>query len=101
VAINPADALAMQLAKADTSGVYLVPPALNAQVIAVPVVPAGQVLAFDATATALALREQVAVEIGLDADDWSKNLRTLLCETRQLAVSRKPAQVLYGPLTAA
>jgi HK97 family phage prohead protease len=99
VAINPADALAMQLAKADSSGVYLVPPSLNAQVIAVPVVPAGQVLGFDVSAVALALREQVAVEIGLDADDWSKNLRTLLCETRQLAVSRKPAQVLYGPLT--
>jgi HK97 family phage prohead protease len=101
VAVNPADALAMQLAKADTSGVYLLPPALPASIIAVPVVPAGQVLAFDVSAAALAMREQVAVEIGLDADDWSKNLRTLLCETRQLAVSRKPAQVLHGPLVAA
>ncbi|WP_341675220.1 phage major capsid protein [Niveibacterium sp. SC-1] len=99
VAVNPADALEMKLTKADTSGVYLVAPQIDATVVQVPAIPAGKALAFDTSAVALAMREQVAVEIGLDGDDWSKNMRTLLAETRALAISRRPALVLYGDLT--
>src|SRR5262249_5371944 len=46
-AVNPADALTQQLAKASGSGIYLgLPPGLQASIAPLAVVPAGKVLAF-------------------------------------------------------
>jgi hypothetical protein len=41
------------------------------------------------------------VAIGVNADDFTKNLRTVLAEARGLPLVRAPARVLVGDLIAA
>ncbi len=98
VAINPDDYLSMQLAKADSSGVYLgLPPTLAATVVAVPAVESGKLLAFaPGSGAAWADRDGVAVVAGLKNDDLTRNLMTLLCEARGEVLRYNVKHVAFG-----
>ena len=56
--------------------------------------------ASDGSGLCFALRDDLDVAIGLDADDFTKNLRTALAEARGLPFVRPPVRVLAGDLTA-
>jgi HK97 family phage major capsid protein len=103
VTLNPGDYLSMQLAKADSSGVYLgVPASLASRVVAVPAVASGKLLAFaPGSGATWADREGVNVQIGLKNDDFTKNIRTILAECRGATLVRDAQHVVYGDLTAA
>lgn len=101
-AVNPADLLGAQLAKAEGSGIYLgLPPGLNAQVVGAPQVPAGSVLAWGSQFGFWASREEVTVLLGLINAQFTSNLRTVLAETRGALVVSVPKYIAYGPVTAA
>lgn len=105
IAMNPADYVELFLRKADGSGAYLGLPA------GVPLptirqsaaVPAGQFLANanDGSGAAVAIRQEVAVMVGLQNDNLTRNLRTVLAEGRMVGLVRAPARVLVGPLVSA
>jgi hypothetical protein len=104
VGVNPLDFAAMATQKAQGGGNYLgVSP-----LIAIPVIvqssaiPQGKLLASAADGTGLcfALRADLDVQVGLDADDFTRNLRTVLAEARGLPFVRAPVRVLAGDLTA-
>ena len=103
VTLNPTDYLSMQLAKAEGSGEYLgVPASLASRVVAVPAVASGKMLAFaPGSGAAWADREGVSVQIGLKNDDFTRNIRTILCECRGATMVRDEQHVVYGDLTAA
>src|SRR5882672_1085586 len=105
VGVNPADFAAMAIAKAVGGGAYLGVSPLMAMpaIIQSAAIPAGKLLASasDGSGLCFALRADLQVAIGLDADDFTKNLRTALAEARGLPFVRAPARVLAGDLTAA
>jgi len=96
VALNPADLVGIDTAKASTSGVYIGRPPINGQLVGVPSIPAGKMLAFASEAAYLAERESVNVVAGLANDDFTKNLVRLLAEWRGITVIQVPALMLYG-----
>ena len=100
--LSPADYAAMMLTKASTSGNWLGLP----QGIDVPTivqssgVPSGKVLVTASSDGAfVALRQQVEAMIGLDADDFTKNLRTVLVEGRFAFGVRNAGLSYAGDLT--
>ena len=64
-------------------------------------VPAGNVLAWGSQFGFWANREEVTLLIGVIDQQFIKNIRTVLAETRGALVVSVPAFVLYGPVTAA
>lgn len=90
VVLKPADWLAITTAKAATdgqylSGAYLAPlPELlrGLRVVLSPTVTAGKVMVLDSSQFELLVVEDLAVEIGTDADDFTRNQRTILGEMR-------------------
>lgn len=89
ILLNPADAAAMELTK-DTNGQYTYPVFVNEAgmsvkgipVIENPGVAAGDFYVGDFTKSNLRLREEMNVQVGYVNDDFTKNLVTILCETR-------------------
>jgi HK97 family phage prohead protease/HK97 family phage major capsid protein len=96
VAMNPADIVAIDTAKASGSGVYIGRPPIAGQLVGVPSIPAGKLLAFASEAAYLAEREAVNVIAGLANDDFTKNIVRLLAEWRGATVIQLPALILYG-----
>jgi HK97 family phage major capsid protein len=96
VAMNPADIVAIDTAKASTSGLYIGRPPINGTLVGVPAVPAGKLLAFASEAAYLAERESVNVIAGLANDDFTKNIVRLLAEWRGVTVVQLPQLMLYG-----
>lgn len=88
--LNPADLAAARKATATGSGVYVFEPSESgpATLHGLPFtvsnsVPSGTVLVGSfATAGIAYRRDELRVEVGYDADDWSKNLVTLRVEER-------------------
>jgi HK97 family phage major capsid protein len=89
ILLNPADAAAMELTK-DTNGQYTYPVFVNEAgmsvkgipVIENPGVTAGNFYVGDFTKSNLRIREEMNVQVGYVNDDFTKNLVTILCETR-------------------
>ena len=96
VVMRPADWLAITTAKATGSGEYLsgaylapLPELLRGmKVVLSPTVTAGKVLVVDSSQIELLVVEDLNVEIGTDADDFTKNVRTILGELRVVPTFR-------------
>ena len=96
VVMRPADWLAITTAKATGSGEYLsgaylapLPELLRGMTVVLsPTVTAGKVLVVDSSQIELLVVEDLNVEIGTDADDFTKNVRTILGELRVVPTFR-------------
>ena len=95
VVLKPADWLAITTATATggeyLSGAYLSPlPELlrGLKVVLCPTVTAGKVMVADSSQFELLIVEDLAVEIGTDADDFTSNVRTILGEMRVIPTFR-------------
>lgn len=95
VVLKPADWLAITTATATggeyLSGAYLSPlPELlrGLKVVLSPTVTAGKVMVLDSSQFELLVVEDLAVEIGTDADDFTRNVRTILGEMRVIPTFR-------------
>lgn len=90
VAMRPSDWLALQVARGTANdhylaGSYLAPlPELlrGMRVVLSPTVAAGKCHVIDSAMCELLIVDDMSVEIGTDADDFTKNLRTILGEVR-------------------
>jgi len=88
IVLNPVDVAAMKLTK-DLNENYIFPVTLPGQtkVMEVPVVSnarmtSGSFLVMDSTKGNLRIREGITFDIGYENDDFTKNLVTILAETR-------------------
>lgn len=90
VALNPADWLSITTARGTANDHYLsgnytgvLPMSLRGlNVVLSPTVTAGKALVMDSVHIELLVVDQMTIEVGTDADDFSKNLRTILGEIR-------------------
>lgn len=89
VVMRPADWLALTTVKSTTgeylSGSYLAPlPELlrGLKVVLSPTITAGKVMVLDSSQIELLIVEDMAVEVGLVDDDFTRNVRTILGEMR-------------------
>lgn len=88
--INPIDAANMDLAKSEDDGHYLLPPFVSQSgmlIAGVPVVvdnniTVGNLLIGDMTKYKILMYENFVIKVGLDSDDFSKNLVTIIAEMR-------------------
>ncbi len=83
--LSPTDYATMMLAKASTAGSWMgLPQGIEMpRIVQSSGMPAGKVLVTAGTDGAfVALRQQIETQIGLDGDDFTKNLRTVLVEGR-------------------
>lgn len=100
VAMNPLDWQTIRLLKT-TDGIYIWGSPSEAgprtiwglSVALAQVLPADQGAVFDSTFTELAIRKNVTVEVGLNADDWAKNRQTLRAEMRAAFLVYRPTAV--------
>lgn len=89
ILLNPEDCAAMDLTK-DTDGQYTYPRfsddggqrVKGLPIVENPGVPAGTFYVGDFTKSNLRIREEMNVQVGYVNDDFTKNLMTVLCETR-------------------
>lgn len=89
VVVNPVTAAVMDMRKL-TDGQYVIPPFVSAsgqlvaglQVITNTGITAGNFLVGDFRKSNLAIREEINISVGYDADDFTKNLVTILAEVR-------------------
>ncbi|RIX41511.1 MAG: phage major capsid protein [Rhodocyclales bacterium GT-UBC] len=95
VIMRPADWLSITVAKSTTgeylSGSYLspLPEGLRGlKVVLSPTITAGKVLVVDSSQIELLIVDDLIVEIGTDADDFTKNVRTILGEMRVIPTFR-------------
>lgn len=96
VAMTPADWLAIVTAKASGSGEYLSGAYLSAlpetlrsmRIVLSPTVTSGKALLLDSAHVEMLVCEDMAVEIGTDSDDFTKNIRTILGEMRVIPTFR-------------
>jgi len=96
VCMTPDDWLAVVTAKASGSGEYLSGAYLAAlpenlrglRVVLSPTITAGKALLLDAGYFELLTVEDMPIDIGTDADDFTKNMRTILGEVRVIPTFR-------------
>ena len=106
VAANSSDVLTQSLAKASTAGTYLgKPEALTepgVHFIESASVATGKLIGFDASGNGPIIGDRAAVSasLGLDSDDFTRNLRTMLVEARAVCAVRDPQKVIYGNASA-
>lgn len=88
--VNPIDAANMDLSKSADDGHYLLPPFVSqngmvvsgVQVIVDNNITVGNLLIGDMTKYKIDMLEEMIIRWGYDADDFSKNLITMICEMR-------------------
>lgn len=88
--INPIDAASMDLAKGSTGGAYLLPPFVTADgriiagvsVIEDNNIAVGKLLIGDMSKYKIVMHQDFFIRWGLDSDDFSKNLVTVIGEMR-------------------
>ena len=97
ILLNPADCASLELTKT-TTGEYTYPVNLvygmpktvyGVTVIENNLVPAGTFYVGDFTKSNLRIREDLNVQVGYVNDDFTKNLITILCETRAVHFVKK------------
>ena len=89
IVLHPDDVTAMELTK-NTQGLYLLPPFLSdagkmisgCTIVANTGMTSGTFLVGDFTKANVKMREDAAISIGYENDDFTKNLITILCEVR-------------------
>lgn len=89
IILNPVDQALMQFTK-DKNGQYIIPPFGAANMlsttgityVANPLVTKGTFVIADMTKSRLAIRESINISVGLDEDDFTKNMVTVLAEMR-------------------
>jgi hypothetical protein len=99
--LNPVDFVAAQLAVSTTGEFIGIPNSFVGTIKVAAGVPAGSFLATanDGSGLSIALRESLAIDIGVQGDQFVKNLRSVLAELRGLAIIRNPALVVTGSLS--
>ena len=103
VFVNPIDFAAITLATNSNGDFIQVPQAYAGVIRAAAGVAQGSYLAtsLDGSGLDLAVRENVGIDIGTTGEDFVKNLRVLLCESRAVALVRDSNLVVTGSLSAA
>ena len=99
--LSPADYADMVLTKASTAGSWmgLPPGATMPTIVQSSGVPAGKLLVTASTdGSFVAMRQTVESIIGLDGNDLTLNLRTIVCEGRMAFGVRNPALSYVGDL---
>lgn len=94
--LNPADWLAITVAKASGSGEYLsgsylamLPEAMRGlKVVLSPTVTAGKGLLVDSSQLELQIVDDLTIEIGTSGQDFTQNVRTILGEMRVIPTFR-------------
>lgn len=107
VVLNPEDWHTLRISKASTAGSYLAgnwntgptPSIWNAPIIVNSAVSQGNALVVDRAAATILDRQLVTAELGLDGDDFSKNLRTLRVEMRGGIAIRQHFGLMNFPLS--
>ena len=108
IVLHPSDFRAMQRLKSSGSGEFLfgAPGGTNGEAVwnrdvhVTPAMSAGYFLAMDSQQMGvLFTREDASVTPGWVDDDFTKNLVTILAETRLTIAVQRPAAVTYGALT--
>lgn len=101
VAVSPADWAKIRKAKAATAGSYLLDPTgTTPTLFTMPMVVTASlalntVLLLDAEGAGfVGVRDPLTIDLGYDADDWSKNLRTLRVEERLLLAVTTPSKIM-------
>lgn len=101
VVASPLDVAKIRKSKASTSGSYFIDPLLNGPgtlfglpVYSDPSLALNTVLIGDFTnAGWVGVRDGLRVDIGFDADDWARNLRTVRVEERLLLAVTTPSMI--------
>lgn len=103
VYLNPVDFVAAQLATSSTGEFIGIPNSFVGTIKAAAGVPVGSYLATanDGTGLSLAIRESMSIDIGVQGDQFVKNLRSVLAEVRGLAIVRNPSLIVTGALAKA
>ena len=103
---NPTVIATIRKSKASTSGVYNVDvlsnqPAMlhGVRLVSSPAVPAANVWVACANGVTVYRRGPVSVEMGTNADDFSKNLRTVVAEERLAVAVTRPSSLFKLVLT--
>ncbi|MBU3620922.1 phage major capsid protein [Polynucleobacter sp. CS-Odin-A6] len=99
--LNPQDYATLALTKASTSGVWLGMPQMYGITIAqASSIPSGKFLltTLDGVGVSLAERSQAMLILGLDGEDLTRNLRTVLLEKRVVPFTTDAGRVLIGDL---
>jgi len=101
--LNPADFVAVQLSQSTTGEFLDLPSAFVGTIRPAAGIPVGQFLvnATSGEGLSLAIRENLSIDIGVQNDQFVRNLRSVLIETRGLGVIKNPALVLTGALAKA
>lgn len=100
VFVNPTDYIGMVLSQ-DVNGQFIqFPTAFTAALRPAAGVPVGSYVATAANGEGLvmALKEGISLDIGTVADDFTRNVRTLLIEARGLAIVKNTALTISGSL---
>lgn len=101
VALHPSDVAAFMIAKESTAGGYLFPSSPFGQGGLPPLVQsvalgAGEVLLGDASlAGYIGVREGLSIAVGEESEDYTRNMCTLLCETRAVPVIKVPTALAH------
>ncbi len=102
--VSPEDFADMMLRKADTAGNWMgLPPGVPMPAIVQSSgIPSGKLLVTSATDGAfVAMRQSIEAAVGLDGDDFTKNLRTVLVEGRMVSHVRNAELSYAGDLVQA
>lgn len=103
VFVNPLDFAAITLSVNSNGDFIQVPQAYAGVIRAASGIAQGQYLAtsLDGSGLDLAVRESVGIDVGTTADDFVRNLRVLLAESRAVALVRDANLVVTGALAKA
>lgn len=106
VIANPTTVATIRKAKAATAGSYMIDPLTagptsihGVQVVSTPATPAGTAWVVSGNGVVIYRRGQLSAEIGLNADDWQTNQRTLRVEERMVPAVVRPSALTRLTLT--
>jgi hypothetical protein len=106
VIANPTTVATIRKAKAGTTGTYVIDPLTagpttihGVQLISTPATPAGTAWVVSGTGVVIYRRGAISAEIGLNADDWQTNQRTMRVEERMAPAVVRPTALTKLTLT--
>ena len=106
VVVNPVVMAALRKVKTDTGGAYMIdpltagPPTIHGvQVISTPATAAGTAWVVGGQGVVIYRRGQITAEIGMNADDWNTNQRTMRVEERFATAVVRPTYLTKLTLT--
>lgn len=106
VVVNPTVMAALRKVKASTGGDYVLdpltagPPTIHGvKVVSTPATPAGTAWVIGGPGVVIYRRGQITAEIGMNADDWNTNQRTMRVEERFATAVVRPSMLTKVTLT--